>query len=55
MSESVHTGPTDLPDPENVDVAFWISLWSSTEAEILRYFLRTVPEIAAIFDLPLTP
>ena len=41
MSESVHTSPTELLDPETVDVAFGISLLSSIEAEILRYFICT--------------
>ena len=41
MSESVHTSPTELLDLENVGVAFGISLLSSTEAELLRYFICT--------------
>ena len=40
-SESVHSSPTELLDPENVDVAFGISLLSCIEAEILRYFICT--------------
>ena len=41
MSESVYTSPTVLLDPENVGVAFRISLLSSIEAEISRYFICT--------------
>ena len=41
MSESVHTSPAELLDPENVGVALEISLLSSKEAEILRYFICT--------------
>ena len=41
MSDSVHTSFTELLDPENVDVAFGISLLSSIEAEILRYGMCT--------------
>ena len=41
MSGSVHTSPAVLLDPENVGVAFGISLPSCIEAEILRYFICT--------------
>ena len=41
MSESVSTSPTGLLDPENVGVAFGVSLLYSIEAEILRYFICT--------------
>ena len=34
MSERVHTSTNELLDPENVGVAFVISLLSSVEAEI---------------------
>ena len=37
ISESVNTSPAVLLDPENVGVAFGISLLSCIEAEILRY------------------
>ena len=41
MSESVHTSPSALLDPENVGTAFGISSLSSTEVEILRDFTST--------------
>ena len=41
MLDSVHTSPTELLDPENVGVAFEISLLFSIEAEILRRFIST--------------
>ena len=41
MSESVHTSPAVMLDPENVRVAFGISLLSCMEAKILRYFTST--------------
>ena len=41
MSDSVHTSPAVLPDPQNVGVAFGISLLPCTEVEILRYFIYT--------------
>ena len=41
MSESVHTCPAVLLDPENVGVAFGIASLSSVEAEVLRYFICT--------------
>ena len=41
MSDSVHTSFTELLDPENVHVAFGISLLSSIEAEILHYSICT--------------
>ena len=41
MSESVHNSLTELLDPENVGVAFGMSLLSSIEAEILRCFIST--------------
>ena len=38
----VHTySPTELMDPENVDVAFGISLISCIDAEILRCFISS--------------
>ena len=40
-SERVHNRPAVLLDPENVGVAFGMSLQSSIEDEILRYFIRT--------------
>jgi len=51
MSESVHNSSTVLLDPENVDVAFGISLNSCIEADILRCFISTSGFVAAIFDL----
>ena len=53
-SESMHTSITELLDCEHVGVAFGISLLSTIEAEILRFFYE-LPVIAAILDLPLTP
>ena len=41
MSESVPTSPTELLDPENVDVAFGISLKSCIVAEILCCVIST--------------
>ena len=41
MSESVHTSPTELLDPENVGVAFGISLISCMLVEILHCFIST--------------
>ena len=41
ISDSVQTGISELLDPENVGVAFGISLLSSMEAEISRYFICT--------------
>ena len=42
MSDSVHTHTTELLDPENVDVAFGISLLRITEeADLLHYFILT--------------
>jgi len=41
MSETVHTSSAVLMDPEHVGVAFGISLLSSVQAEVLRYFLCT--------------
>ena len=41
MSESINTSPAVLLDPENVGVAFGVSLLSCLEAEILRYFICT--------------
>ena len=39
ISDSVHTSPAELLDPENVGVAFKISLLPSVEAEKLRCFI----------------
>ena len=52
MSESVHTRAV-LLDPENVGVAFGISLLSCIEAEILRYSICT-PGIGGHFGLLVT-
>ena len=41
VSDSVHTSPIELLDPETVGVAIGMSLLSSTEAEILHYFICT--------------
>ena len=41
MSESVHTTTAKLLEPENVGLAVGISLLTSIEAEILRYFICT--------------
>jgi hypothetical protein len=41
MSESVHISLVKLLDHENGGVAFGISLLSSIEAELLRYFVPT--------------
>ena len=41
MSESVLTIPAVLLDPQNVCVAFGISLLPCIEAEILRFFTST--------------
>ena len=52
MSESVHTSPAALLDPENMGVAFGISLLSS----IPRYCVNSyvLPALTAIFDLLVT-
>ena len=39
--ERVHPSPAVLLDPESVSVAFGITLISSIEAAILRYFTST--------------
>ena len=41
MSASFHTSPTVVLYPQNVGIAFGISLLSSIEAQILRYFICT--------------
>ena len=41
MLDSVHTSTAELLDPENVIVAFGLSLLSNIEADILRYFTCT--------------
>ena len=40
-SERFHISPVVLLDPENVGVAFGISLLSNIETEILRHFICT--------------
>ena len=54
VSESVHTSPIELLDPETVGVAIGISLLSSIDSEIFHYF-NVLPVMAAIFDLTPTP
>ena len=39
LLDSVHNSPTELLHPETVGVAFGILFLSSTEVEIMRYFI----------------
>ena len=54
IAESVHTSPVVLLNPENVGVAFGISLLSCIEAENIALFHIYFQLMAAIFDLRLT-